>query len=192
MARVEFTQDIAGDQPATPAHKAARGARWYRSCFERALQILDTVIILLVTAYVLKVTTGEPVLTATLSACLPMALSGVGLWWMLREHDLYRFDVEASAVTHGVKTLGAVVLALPVLAAIRALEADYAHRHRIKPSMTGWAAIHGSRGPVHHAEDVAARVAFDITHSRAASLWPDLGIMVRTLPALLGNKGSVR
>ena len=29
------------------------------------------------------------------------------------------------------------------------LVADYAHRHRMKPGMTGWAAIHGSRGPLH-------------------------------------------
>ena len=28
------------------------------------------------------------------------------------------------------------------------LVAEYAHRHRIKPGMTGWAAINGSRGPV--------------------------------------------
>ena len=128
MARMEYTQDIAGDQPATPARKAARGARWYRSSFGRALEILDTVVIILVTAYVLKVTTNDPVLTASLSACLPMALSGVGLWWILREHDLYRFDVEPSAVTHGVKTLGAVALALPTTAGIGALVALVVNR----------------------------------------------------------------
>jgi lipopolysaccharide/colanic/teichoic acid biosynthesis glycosyltransferase len=73
-----------------------------------------------------------------------------------------------------------------------ALVAEYAHRHRIKPGMTGWAAIHGSRGPVHCAEEVAERVAYDIAYIRDASLWLDLWIMVRTLPALLGDKGSVR
>ena len=35
------------------------------------------------------------------------------------------------------------------------LVADYAHRHRIKPGMTGWAAMNGSRGPLHEPEDVA-------------------------------------
>src|SRR6201999_2076526 len=34
------------------------------------------------------------------------------------------------------------------------LVAVYAHRHRIKPGMTGWAAVNGSRGPLHTAQDV--------------------------------------
>ncbi len=123
MARMEYTQELVGDPPATLARKAARGARWYRSSFGRALEILDVAIILLVMTYVLKVTTADHVLTAALSACLPMAFGGIGLWWILREHDLYRFDVEPLAVTHGVKTLGAVVLALPTAAATGALVA---------------------------------------------------------------------
>ncbi len=36
------------------------------------------------------------------------------------------------------------------------LVADYAHRHRLKPGMTGWAAIKGSRGPVDTPELVQA------------------------------------
>ena len=32
------------------------------------------------------------------------------------------------------------------------LVAEYAHRHRIKPGMTGWAAVNGSRGPLHDSE----------------------------------------
>ena len=128
MARMEYTQELAGDQPATLARKAARGARWYRSSFGRALEILDVAVILLVMTYVLKVTTADHVLTAALSACLPMAIGGIGLWWILREHDLYRFDAEPSAVTHGIKTLGAVVLALPTTAGIGALVALAAGR----------------------------------------------------------------
>jgi len=123
MARMEYSQDIAGDRPATAARKAARGARWYRSSFGRALEILDVIVILFVMAYVLNVTTADHVLTAPLSACLPMVLGGVGLWWILREHDLYRFDAEPIAVTHGTRTLGAVALALPTTAGIGALVA---------------------------------------------------------------------
>src|SRR5690606_38884407 len=41
------------------------------------------------------------------------------------------------------------------------LVADYAHRHRIKPGMTGWAAVNGSRGPLHTAQDVRRRVQLD-------------------------------
>lgn len=128
MTRMEYTQELAGDQPATLARKAARGARWYRSSFGRALEILDVAVILLVLTYVLKVTTADHVFTVALSACLPMAIGGIGLWWILREHDLYRFDAEPSAVTHGVKTLGAVVLALPMTAGAGALVALAAGR----------------------------------------------------------------
>ncbi|MCA3692331.1 exopolysaccharide biosynthesis polyprenyl glycosylphosphotransferase [Aquidulcibacter sp.] len=123
MARVEYRDDIAGDQPVVTARKAARGARWYRSSFGRALGILDIGLILLVMTYVLKVVTDDHVLTTPISAFLPMALGGLCLWWILREHDLYRFDAEPLAVTHGIKTLGAVVLALPSSAAIGALVA---------------------------------------------------------------------
>ena len=45
---------------------------------------------------------------------------------------------------------------------------------------------------MHSAEEVAERVALDIAYIRDASLWLDLWIMLRTLPALLGDKGSVR
>jgi lipopolysaccharide/colanic/teichoic acid biosynthesis glycosyltransferase len=37
------------------------------------------------------------------------------------------------------------------------LVAEYAHRHRMKPGLTGWAAIKGSRGPVDTPESVRLR-----------------------------------
>jgi len=67
------------------------------------------------------------------------------------------------------------------------LVAEYAHRHRIKPGMTGWAAIHGSRGPVDTPEAVRQRVALDIEYIERQSFWLDLYIMVMTLPCLLGD-----
>ena len=69
---------------------------------------------------------------------------------------------------------------------------DYAHRHRIKPGMTGWAAIHGSRGPLHTARDVQTRVQLDIDYIERQSFWLDLWIMAVTLPVLLGDRMAVR
>lgn len=69
---------------------------------------------------------------------------------------------------------------------------DYAHRHRIKPGMTGWAAIHGSRGPLHTANDVQTRVQLDIDYIERQSFWLDLWIMAVTLPVLLGDRMAVR
>ncbi|MGH6971030.1 MAG: sugar transferase, partial [Caulobacteraceae bacterium] len=72
------------------------------------------------------------------------------------------------------------------------LVAHYAHRHRMKPGMTGWAAIMGSRGPVDTPELVRRRVALDIEYIERQSLWLDLAIMARTLPCLLGDTKAVR
>ncbi|MBW3616160.1 MAG: exopolysaccharide biosynthesis polyprenyl glycosylphosphotransferase [Proteobacteria bacterium] len=72
------------------------------------------------------------------------------------------------------------------------LVAHYAHRHRIKPGITGWAQIHGSRGPVHTSEEVAARVALDVEYIERRSLWLDLYIVLVTVPRLLGDKAAIR
>jgi lipopolysaccharide/colanic/teichoic acid biosynthesis glycosyltransferase len=72
------------------------------------------------------------------------------------------------------------------------LVAEYAHRHRIKPGMTGWAAIKGSRGPVDTPESVRRRVALDIDYIERQSFWLDLYIMAMTLPCLLGDRHANR
>jgi Undecaprenyl-phosphate glucose phosphotransferase len=72
------------------------------------------------------------------------------------------------------------------------LVAEYAHRHRMKPGMTGWAAIKGSRGPVDTPESVKRRVALDIEYIERQSFWLDLYIMLMTLPCLVGDRQVAR
>jgi polysaccharide biosynthesis protein PslA len=72
------------------------------------------------------------------------------------------------------------------------LVAEYAHRHRTKPGITGWAAIRGSRGPVDTPEAVRRRVALDIDYIERQSFALDLYIMVMTLPCLLGDRQAAR
>jgi lipopolysaccharide/colanic/teichoic acid biosynthesis glycosyltransferase len=72
------------------------------------------------------------------------------------------------------------------------LVAEYAHRHRMKPGMTGWAAIQGSRGPVDTPELVRRRVALDVEYIERQSFWLDIYIMAMTLPCLLGDRQAVR
>lgn len=72
------------------------------------------------------------------------------------------------------------------------LVSDYAHRHRIKPGITGWAAIHGSRGPVHTPEEVAERVRLDTEYIDNSGFWRDIYIMIMTIPSLLGDKMAIR
>ena len=72
------------------------------------------------------------------------------------------------------------------------LVAEYAHRHRIKPGMTGWAAVKGSRGPLHSEGEVRRRVQLDIDYVERQSFWLDLRILLITIPVLLGDRAAVR
>ncbi len=69
---------------------------------------------------------------------------------------------------------------------------EYAHRHRVKPGMTGWAQINGSRGPLHNAADVKRRVELDIEYIERSSFVFDWMIMLKTLPCLLGDSENIR
>ncbi|MDQ7018568.1 MAG: undecaprenyl-phosphate glucose phosphotransferase [Robiginitomaculum sp.] len=72
------------------------------------------------------------------------------------------------------------------------LVAHYAHRHRVKPGLTGWAQINGSRGPLENAEQVRERVRLDLEYIRRAGFWFDLWIMIKTVPCLLGDREAIR
>ncbi len=69
---------------------------------------------------------------------------------------------------------------------------EYAHRHKVKPGMTGWAQINGSRGPLHDGSDVAERVRLDVEYIEKANVLWDIYIMLKTLPVLLGDRTNVR
>jgi Undecaprenyl-phosphate glucose phosphotransferase len=60
------------------------------------------------------------------------------------------------------------------------IAADYAHRHRVKPGITGWAQINGYRGATETAEQVRRRIALDIEYIERWSLFLDLKILVLT------------
>jgi Undecaprenyl-phosphate glucose phosphotransferase len=69
---------------------------------------------------------------------------------------------------------------------------DYAHRHRMKPGMTGWAQVNGSRGPCHTPDEVRERVRLDMEYVNRAGVWLDLWIVLKTLPCLLGDREKSR
>ncbi len=58
--------------------------------------------------------------------------------------------------------------------------AEYSHRHRVKPGVTGWAQINGHRGATETAEQVRNRVMFDIYYIDNWSLLFDLKILALT------------
>ena len=56
----------------------------------------------------------------------------------------------------------------------------YANRHCVKPGMTGWAQIHGFRGPTEDPEKMRRRVEMDLYYIENWSLWLDLKIIALT------------
>jgi putative colanic acid biosysnthesis UDP-glucose lipid carrier transferase len=57
---------------------------------------------------------------------------------------------------------------------------DYRHRYSVKPGMTGWAQVHGSRGPTPVLETMERRIDLDLWYARHASFALDLEILLRT------------
>ncbi|MET0183378.1 MAG: sugar transferase, partial [Caulobacterales bacterium] len=69
---------------------------------------------------------------------------------------------------------------------------DYTHRHRVKPGITGWAQVNGSRGPIETPEQVKERMRLDLEYISKASCWFDAWIIARTIPALAFGRNTVR
>jgi exopolysaccharide biosynthesis polyprenyl glycosylphosphotransferase len=62
---------------------------------------------------------------------------------------------------------------------------DYAHRHRVKPGITGWAQVNGARGATDTSAQLERRVEFDLHYVENWSLWFDLKILAMTGRAVL-------
>ena len=67
-------------------------------------------------------------------------------------------------------------------------EADYELRHRVRPGITGWAQVNGSRGELRTAEQVRIRVAHDLYYIKNWTLALDLKIMVLTVLREVSSK----
>jgi len=67
----------------------------------------------------------------------------------------------------------------------------YGHRFAVKPGLTGWAQIHGLRGPTPTVEIMAARIQHDVFYVREAGLILDLEILLRTPLAIIRPRNAV-
>jgi putative colanic acid biosynthesis UDP-glucose lipid carrier transferase len=57
---------------------------------------------------------------------------------------------------------------------------NYSRRKRVKPGLTGWAQVHGCRGPTPTRQSVERRVAYDLWYIENWSVRLDLLILMRT------------
>ena len=67
---------------------------------------------------------------------------------------------------------------------------SYAHRHRVKPGLTGWAQIHGFRGATHDVAALMRRVEYDLDYIERWSLALDLRIILLTPFSILTTKNA--
>ncbi len=68
------------------------------------------------------------------------------------------------------------------------LIANYAHRHHMKPGITGWAQVKGYRGETPTVDAMEKRVEYDLWYIANWSVWLDLRILVRTALSLVHVK----
>jgi lipopolysaccharide/colanic/teichoic acid biosynthesis glycosyltransferase len=66
----------------------------------------------------------------------------------------------------------------------------YALRHHVKPGLTGWAQVHGCRGPTPTAADVRRRVEYDLWYIDNWSLGLDWLIIARTAIEILRGRNA--
>jgi Undecaprenyl-phosphate glucose phosphotransferase len=67
---------------------------------------------------------------------------------------------------------------------------EYAHRHRVKPGVTGWAQVSGFRGAVEDTAVLTERIKHDIYYIDNWSLWFDIEILLKTIPEVLFSKNA--
>ena len=67
---------------------------------------------------------------------------------------------------------------------------NYAFRHRGKPGLTGWAQVHGCRGPTPTAAMIERRVEYDLWYIDNWSLLLDLAILMRTPLEVLRGRNA--
>jgi Undecaprenyl-phosphate glucose phosphotransferase len=63
--------------------------------------------------------------------------------------------------------------------------AQYLHRHRVRPGITGWAQVNGLRGEVDTLGKAHARVVHDLYYIEHWSPWLDVKILLKTLATLM-------
>ena len=68
--------------------------------------------------------------------------------------------------------------------------AEYAARHRVKPGITGLAQVNGYRGETDTLHKIHRRVEYDLEYIERWSVWLDLYILVRTIPAIVSARAA--
>jgi lipopolysaccharide/colanic/teichoic acid biosynthesis glycosyltransferase len=67
---------------------------------------------------------------------------------------------------------------------------NYAHRHHVKPGLTGWAQVNGYRGELRTISDIEQRVKYDLWYIDHWSFAIDIKIVFMTAIEVLDGKNA--
>jgi len=110
---------------------------------------------------------------------------------ILRRYSLDELPQLLNVVLGDMSLVGPRPHALAHDAYYEALVHDYRHRQAVKPGITGWAQIHGHRGPTPTIESMAQRIDYDVFYARRADFLLDLKILLRTPVEILRPRNAV-
>ena len=74
----------------------------------------------------------------------------------------------------------------------RRLHPGYARRCAVRPGLTGWAQVHGCRGPIRRPVDLDRRTRCDLAYLAGRSTGVDLLILARTLAAVVRGTAAAQ
>ena len=66
----------------------------------------------------------------------------------------------------------------------------YMVRHQMRPGITGWAQVNGSRGQTAEIEDMRERIRYDLEYIRNWSIFLDIKIILMTFKTVLNTKDT--
>lgn len=67
---------------------------------------------------------------------------------------------------------------------------NYSNRHRVKPGLTGWAQVNGSRGEVATLKQAKRRIELDLYYIDNWSFWLDMQVLLRTVIILFTDDNA--
>ncbi len=107
-----------------------------------------------------------------------------GVGWFLRKRGLDEIPQLWNVLRGEMSIVGPRPHALAHEELYLASIPGYGARYAVKPGITGWAQVNGSRGTIHSLREAEERLALDLEYIDRRSLRLDLRIVLRTLPLL--------
>ena len=66
----------------------------------------------------------------------------------------------------------------------------YMARHQMRPGITGWAQVNGSRGETVKIEDMEERIRYDLEYIRNWSIFLDIRIILMTFKTIINTENT--